>query len=104
MSVIGKELPLSVGQGTNGSILCCCGGPVSTMCHAPCARNACCAVLCRAVLCMLQLDEAVTAIKAAMIWDEAAFGREYDLVSYRPAGSHAACISGTCISASSVND
>jgi aminopeptidase N len=28
-----------------------------------------------------QLDVAVTAIKAAMVWDEAAFGREYDLVS-----------------------
>lgn len=29
----------------------------------------------------LQLQECVTAIKAAMTWDEAAFGREYDLVS-----------------------
>lgn len=31
----------------------------------------------------LQLDEAVTAIKAAMTWDEAAFGREFDLVRPR---------------------
>jgi hypothetical protein len=34
-------------------------------------------VLC---VCLLQLGEALTAIKAAMTWDEAAFGREYDLV------------------------
>ena len=28
----------------------------------------------------VQLGEAMTAIKAAMTWDEAAFGQEYDLV------------------------
>ena len=36
---------------------------------------------------MLQLDEAVTAIKAAMTWDEAAFGREYDLVRHKRSGT-----------------
>lgn len=46
----------------------------------------------RDIAVVLQVAEAMTAIKAAMVWDEAAFGREYDQVRHSDRHGSTVCL------------